>query len=250
MGSTWVDVGGRRIHTRWNPMSVASARPPIVLVHGWGVSGGYFTPTAERLAQRGYTVYVPDLPGHGKSDTADAPLDIAGLADVLVGWLDAMGIDQADWVGHSMGCQMVVDVSVRYPSRVRRLALMGPTTDSAHCSAPAQFFRALYACAFDRPGLLYYLMTDYLRMGTRLWPEALAMLRDPVEEKLAKLTQPVLLMRGQYDAIAPQRWLERAAQRARAERVVTIPKWGHNINYSAPDAVVAELCDFLDPPGS
>ncbi len=243
--SRFIDVGGMTYHTRCRPAASTQGMPPSVLVHGLGMSGDYFMPTAKRLAAKGAAVYVPDLPGHGKSDTPESPLDMTGLANALIDWLDAMGIARADLVGHSMGCQIVAEVAVRFPSRVRRLALIGPTVDPLHRNIRAQLPRALYACTFERPGLLLHVMADYWRMGTRLWPEVIAMLNDPVVEKFSCVEQPVLLIRGQRDAITPQRWLDQASQMTGAERVVTIPKWGHNVIYSAPDAVVAELRAFL-----
>ncbi|WP_167408836.1 alpha/beta fold hydrolase [Vreelandella sulfidaeris] len=243
--SLFSDVGGMTYHTRRSLTASAPGISPIVLVHGFGMSGGYLMPTAKRLAAKCAAVYVPDLPGHGKSDTPESPLNMLGLANALIDWLDAMDIAQADLVGHSMGCQIASDVSVRFPTRVRRLALIGPTVDPSHRNIRAQLPRALYACTFERPGLLLHFMADYWRMGTRLWPEAIAMLNYPIEEKLSCIEQPVLLIRGQRDKLAPQRWLDQASQMTGAERVVTIPNWGHNVIYSAPDAVVAELWSFL-----
>ncbi|SFU91589.1 alpha/beta fold hydrolase [Halomonas korlensis] len=243
--SRFIDVKGMTYHTRCSLTASAKGMNPIVLVHGLGMSGNYFMPTAERLAANGATVYVPDLPGHGKSDTPEAPLNVLGLADALIDWLDAMGIARVDLVGHSMGCQIAADAAVRFPTRVRRLVLIGPTIDPLHRNFCVQLLRALYACTFERPGLLLHVMAGYWRMGTRLWPEAIAMFHDPVVEKLSCIEQPVLLVRGQRDTIAPQRWLDQASQMTGAERVVTIPNWGHNVIYSAPDAVVAELRPFL-----
>ncbi|MBS9404080.1 alpha/beta fold hydrolase [Halomonas sp. TRM85114] len=244
-GSRFIDVRGMTYHTRCRLTDSAKGTNPIVLVHGLGMSGNYFMPTAKRLPAKGAAVYVPDLPGHGKSDTPESPLNVLGLANALIDWLDTMGIARADLVGHSMGCQIVADVAVRFPNRVRRLALIGPTVDPSHRNIRAQLPRALYACTFERPGLLLHVMADYWRMGTRLWPEAIAMLHDPVIEKLSCVEQPVLLIRGQRDTITPQRWLDQVSQMTGAERVVIIPKWGHSVIYSAPDAVVAELRAFL-----
>lgn len=243
--SLFFKVGGMTYHTRRSVTASAPGVNPIVLVHGLGMSGDYLMPTAKQLTAKGAAVYVPDLPGHGKSDTPQSPLNMLGLSNALIDWLDTMNIAQADLVGHSMGCQIASDVSVRFPSRVRRLALIGPTVDPSHRNIHTQLLRALYACSFERPGLLLHVMADYWRMGTRLWPEAIAMLHFPIEEKLSCLEQPVLLVRGQRDKIASQRWLDQASQMTGAERVVTIPNWGHNVIYSAPQAVVAELWPFL-----
>lgn len=71
--SLFSDVGGMTYYTRRSLTASAPGISPIVLVHGFGMSGGYLMPTAKRLAAKGAAVYVPDLPGHGKSDTPNRP---------------------------------------------------------------------------------------------------------------------------------------------------------------------------------
>ncbi|MGH2618077.1 MAG: alpha/beta fold hydrolase, partial [Thermomicrobiales bacterium] len=70
-------------------MSEYQGALPIVHVHGFGISGRYLEPTAARLAAH-YPTYVPDLPGHGRSEHPRRPLDIAGLADALADYLDVL----------------------------------------------------------------------------------------------------------------------------------------------------------------
>src|SRR4051812_32473996 len=109
----WTTVGSRRVYSRVSRVSTERSVIPIVLVHGFGISSSYFVPTAERLATE-FDVYAPDLPGHGRSDKPDAPVDVPQLADALGEWMDAVEIPRAILVGHSLGCQVVVDFAMRY----------------------------------------------------------------------------------------------------------------------------------------
>ncbi|MHB0774230.1 alpha/beta fold hydrolase [Halomonas sp. WWR20] len=238
-----VSVDGCSLYARYITSAERRALP-VVLVHGLGVSGAYFGPTLERLG-REFDVYAPDLPGHGRSGTPSHPLDIAGLAKALIGWLEAMGIERAMLVGHSLGCQTVVEAALRQPARIERLVLIGPTRDPAVHGLPVQFLRAVVACSFERPTLIRHFIRDYARMGSRLLPEARAMMEDPVEAKLSDLTQPVMLVRGGRDLIASQRWLDKMARLLRTDRITVIPGWGHNVNYSAAERLVASIRPFL-----
>src|SRR4051794_2933466 len=107
--SSWYHVDGLRIHAR---SAGDPGAPPIVLIHGWGVSSSYFVPFAEMLAPR-FRVYSPDLPGHGYSGSATMPLDVAGLTTALLDWMDAAGIGRAILVGHSLGAQIAVEAALR-----------------------------------------------------------------------------------------------------------------------------------------
>lgn len=243
--SEWFNVNDCRVHVRVSAAAAGPASVPVVFVHGWGASGSYFLPTAERLAAN-YAVYAPDLPGHGLSDTPSRPLDVAGLAQSLLDWMSRAGIARASLVGHSMGCQVAVEAAIRNPDRIDRLVLIGPTPDPASRPTLEMVRRFLIGGAFERPSINRHLMKDYSRMGRRLIPEFRFMVQDPIEDKLAKLTQPVMLVRGEKDPIAPQRWLEEAARLAHTDRKVVIGGWGHAVQYDTPLQLAEAIRPFLD----
>ncbi len=101
-------------------------RPRVVLVHGLGLCGHYMLPLAARLADT-YRVFLPDLPGFGDSSHPHEVLDVAGLADALAAWLDAMDLPRVALLGNSFGCQIIVDLAARHPDRLERAILQGPT---------------------------------------------------------------------------------------------------------------------------
>ncbi len=109
-------------------------RIPLVLVHGLGVSGRYLLPALTELA-RSTRVYVPDLPGFGRSARPTRPLDVPELSDWLGAWMRAVGLSRAVLMGHSFGCQVVVDFALRHPELVERLVLAAPTVDPRARSA-------------------------------------------------------------------------------------------------------------------
>lgn len=244
LAEVWRTVGKCRIFARAAIAAARPDRPPAVLVHGLGVSGSYFLPTAERLAPE-FDVYVPDLPGHGRSDTPDEPMDVPRLADALVAWMDSVGIGRAALVGNSMGCQVIVEAAWRRPERVDRLVLIGPSGDPLHGSAIRHIGGLVLGIPFEKPSLIGVVLADYLRVGVRLAAEFRSMLESRIEDKLAALAAPMMLVRGEHDPICPRRWLDRAAGLVRAGRVAVIPWWGHAVNYSAPDALVDAIAPFL-----
>ncbi len=85
-------------------------------------------PTAERLAED-FPVYAPDLPGFGHSSKPSHALDLPALAEALASWMTAAGLESAAMVGNSLGCQVIAEFGVRYPQRLHRAVLQGPTID-------------------------------------------------------------------------------------------------------------------------
>lgn len=242
-----LQVNGQDMHARVAAAAGNAAgamATPVVLVHGLGVSGAYFIPMAQQLSSE-FDVYVPDLPGHGRSGTPAAAPDIPALAQALIDWMDCAGIVRARLVAHSMGCQVAVEAALRHPGRIERLVLIAPVTDPAARSALRQLGRLLVSSVFERPSLIPQVIKDYLRIGLRIVPEMRAMLAYPIEEKLPQLRVPAMLMRGERDAIVPQAWLDEAAVLLRAAPAVVLGRWSHAVHYSAAAGVTQAIRPFL-----
>src|SRR3569832_2454815 len=68
--------------------------------------------------------------------------------------------------------------------------------------------------------------------------------------KLPHVDVPTMLVRGEYDPIVPQRWLDESARLVGAKRGAVIPHMGHALYYSAADELVATLLPFLAAPAA
>jgi lipase len=98
---------------------------PIVCLHGVNAHGRRFRKLAEeRLADR-FRVLAPDLRGHGQSDW-DPPWTISTYAHDVLETLDASGISKADWIGHSFGGRLILELAALTPDRIERAVLLDP----------------------------------------------------------------------------------------------------------------------------
>jgi 2-hydroxy-6-oxonona-2,4-dienedioate hydrolase len=243
--SEWVTTVRGRMHAR-----VADAAPPgsptVVLVHGLGVSSRYMIPTIRALA-RDCRAYAPDLPGYGRSPGPRDALTIPQLADALDAWLDAAGLDVPDvLLGNSMGCQILVDLAIRNPARVRRLVLVGPTMDREARSAAQQFGRLLVDSVREAPSQPFVVAYDYAVFGLRRFRQTFYdAIADPVEDKLPQVHAPTLVVRGERDPIVPQRWVEEFTARLPLGRLAVVPGAAHTVNYMAPEALGNLVRAFL-----
>jgi pimeloyl-ACP methyl ester carboxylesterase len=106
----------------------AGEGPTIVMLHGLGATKVEFMPTLAALAPNGWRVVAIDLPGFGDSDKPfPAAYDAAFFAKWVVATLDALEIDRAHVLGHSMGGRVALEVGMRAPDRTERLVLMTPS---------------------------------------------------------------------------------------------------------------------------
>jgi lipase len=102
-----------------------SPNAPLICLHGVTGHGERFKRLAELRWAATHRVIAPDLRGHGRSGY-DGPWDFATHVADLVETTDALGIERADWLGHSFGGRLVLELAARHPERMRRAVLLDP----------------------------------------------------------------------------------------------------------------------------
>ena len=117
----FVTVEGVRLH--WAEVGKASDATPLVLLHGLNNSCLSFARVAPLLATD-RRVLMPDLPGHGQSERPNVAYELDWYARMIAGWLEALGLEQVDIVGHSFGGGVAQMLLLRCPERMRRLVLV------------------------------------------------------------------------------------------------------------------------------
>ncbi len=236
---------GFTMYTRISRELISASTTDIVLVHGLSVSSGYMIPTAVRLAPS-YRVWVPDLPGFGKSAKPPHILTITELADALVAWMQAVGLPSATFLGNSLGCQIIVNLAVRYPERIEHAILVGPTMDPKACTIHQEAGRLLRDAVCEPLHFLPVLLREYLVAGI---PRTIRTLQyafeDPMEEHLPQVHVPTLVVRGGRDPIVPPEWAERVHQLIPRSQFVTMQGAGHAVNFNSPERLVCLIRSFL-----
>lgn len=234
LDSVWTDVQGRKVHARVSTTAQPNGKPPVILVHGLIVSSRYLAPLAEILA-RDFHVYAPDLPGFGRSDKPGGFDTVETLAEWLMKYMDAIGLERSAFLANSMGCQVLVEAAIRYPERVRNMVLNAPVIDRHARTIPRQVGRAMVDFPRERPALFPIQALDFVQAGPRRFVRSLgSMMSYPIEEKLPHIHDPVLVVRGQHDSIVPQHWAEECARLLPHGRLIVLPGSAHTSNFSTP----------------
>lgn len=207
-----------------------ASRPALVLIHGSGPGVTAFANwngVIPALSEH-FHVLAPDMVGFGYTevpeDVTDFTLDF--WVDHIIGFLDALGIEQASFIGNSYGGALSLAVAARHPARVRRFALMGAAGLRFEMSqglldvwgyepSEANMRKLMETFAYN-PGLV----TDAIVLSrhnasirpgsheafSRLFPEPrqakLDRLATP-EEDIRKIEAPALIIHGREDVIVP-----------------------------------------------
>src|SRR6478752_447319 len=235
----WVIVDGLPVFHRAYLDADAEA-DAMVHVHGFGISGTYLEPTAALLAPH-HRTYVPNLPGMGRSIRPEAGLDLPGLAQALMSYCDAVGVEQPTLIGNSLGCPIIVEVATTFPDRIKRAVMVSPAGGPNN----QPLGKAIGQMAMDGfrepPSMLPIATRDYLRFGAlRSLSLFRAMTRYPTLERLPHLVAPTLVIAGLRDPLVRIANAPRLAVMPHLD-IVTVPG-AHALNYSDPE-LIAELIE-------
>lgn len=225
--------------------STDSGSAVFVLIHGIGTSHRYMARLHAELSA-GAVVHSIDLPGFGGLRKPAGSPDVSQIADALGTVLDELGVRGAVLIGHSMGAQWVVELAVQRPDLARAVVISSPVTDSEHRSLRSQSLLLGVDCLREPPTAGVTVMLDYLRCGP-VWylKQARHMLSFPLEDRVAELASPLLVLRGGDDPIAGQEWCRRLSELAPVGSMSVIPGHRHVVHFTAAAAVAARIRTFL-----
>ena len=150
-------VEGVRLH--WTELGESSDRTPIVLIHGLNNSCLSWSRVAPLLATD-RRVLMLDLPGHGQSDRPNVGYELDWYAHVVARWLEAVGVEKADVVGHSFGGGVAQMLLLECPQRIRRLVLVAAGGLGKGVGA--------WLRLASLPHFVEYLGQPFMALGTRL----------------------------------------------------------------------------------
>ena len=110
---------------------VSGAGPPLILLHGATSDAARDFRDQLPTLRKAFRCYTPDARGHGRTrwDTAAGGFSADWLADDLLAFADALGLDTFHLMGFSLGAMTALRVAVRSPERLRTMVVVGITVE-------------------------------------------------------------------------------------------------------------------------
>jgi pimeloyl-ACP methyl ester carboxylesterase len=254
--STYVKTSYGRVHV---VVSGPATAPPVLLLHAAAMSAWSWVDNVAILA-RSLRVYAIDNIGEaGRSvldDVDHFPDDDRALADHYTEILDRLAVEEAFVVGASNGGFAALCLALHAPTRVKRIALLGPMGITPFSTATAVRMMASQLLPFEavrkntvewalgKDEHVLELCGDWMSWVMRGTVPRLARPREMTRDEKQRIRQPILLVLGKRDALVGNPARARASATFPNVRLAVLDS-GHLIAVERAEACNALLVDFL-----
>ncbi len=230
------------------------AYPPLVLVHGAGGSRLDWPPQLRRLAKA--HVFALDLPAHGRSG-GEITANIRDHADAVCAFMDALAIERAVIVGHSMGGAIAQEISIHLPDRVAGLILIAtgsklPVDPTLPQRIEEDTLNTIdwiidWAWSADAPADLKRLGRERLLAVPPpvLQADYRACQEFDVRDYIDQIAVPTLVIGSDADRMVPLKFSRTLSERIPGAELVVIEGSGHMIPLERPQAVTGAISVWL-----
>jgi pimeloyl-ACP methyl ester carboxylesterase len=250
-----VEVNGMQMY-----YEVSGDGDPLLVLHGAYMNIPSMGAIIPMLAET-HRVYALELQGHGRTTDIDRPITYPNLADDVAAFMDAVGLENADVFGYSMGAEVGLQLAIRHGGKVNRLA-------AASVAYDLRGWQPAFTEVIPQMTVEMILEMPFAEEYRRLAPnpdgfpalaeKLIALEHEPMawEEDVRALQTPVLIITGDADVLT----LEHAVAMFRllgggvmgdmgnplpTSRLAVMPATSHTAVITQPDLLHAFIEPFL-----
>ena len=250
-----VSVNGMQMY-----YEVSGRGDPIIVLHGAYMSIPSMGAIIPRLAKT-HKVYALELQGHGRTTDIDRPITYPGLADDVAAFMDAVGLQKADVFGYSMGAAVGLQLAIRHPAKVNKLA-------AASVAYDAEGWQPEFRAFIPQMKVETFLDLPFAKEYRKLAPnpegfpelvrKLIALEKEPMawSEDVKALKTPILIITGDADvatlehSVAMFRMLGGGnmgdmGKPLAASRLAVLPATSHTAVITQPDLLLGFIEPFL-----
>lgn len=238
---------------------IAGLGPAVLVLHGWGKGSDGYLGILNGLLRK-YKVYIPDMPGFGKSTAPATAWGVDEYAQFVLHFADITGLQSFILFGHSFGGQVASGVALLQPSRIQKLILCGAAVIRKN---PTMKKKMLWL--FAKMGNSFFsmwpfsLLQDiagkafYRLVGTKDWRYSQGIMKEVRKRVLLQdfsslvsgIRVPTLIVWGDQDKATPIRDAYILKERIPNSTLEVIPGTGHRLYAEQPEKFFEIILKFL-----
>lgn len=232
---------------------------PILILHGWNLDCSKYTSLINQLSKFGFKVYVPDLPGFGKTKI-ERIYNLADYEDFVISYLKTKKLTKINLIGHSFGGRISLRLSVNHQDKINSLILTGVPGFK-----PISSLRTLSFLILAKAGRLIFrlpilssgakiarkylykaaLSTDYYQTPPELKKTFQNVVKEPLIDFMKIIKLPTLLIWGSDDKIVPLIVAKKMSKLISNAQLEVIPGARHGVLWTHSSVFAEKTNRFL-----
>ncbi|MBI4258588.1 MAG: alpha/beta hydrolase [Thaumarchaeota archaeon] len=234
---------------------------PLVFIHGTGENHKIWKHQISHF-RKTRMVVAPDFPGHGDSRALEGEVSILSYSEHLMRVLDALNLNEATLIGHSMGGAIALTLALNHPERVKALGLVNSGAKLGVLpeildGLKNNFEGVVKGVIFPR--YVYHdsdrrLVQEMLQQVLSSNPDVVhqdyaACSTFDVRNRLTEIEKPTLIVAGEDDRLTPVKWSTYLNENIYGSKLVVVKKAAHLVMLEKSEEFNVILKNFLEPLG-
>ena len=229
---------------------------PFLILHGWGSNSDRWVTVAEKIAEKGFRVYVPDLPGFGKSDAIPIPWDTNKYTDWIEKFVKELNLEDFYLLGHSFGGALASKMAVKHVQDIKKVFLVSAacvrkkTTGKKFSRIVAKIFKIFYFIpyyAFFRKAVYKFIIrkSDYVYVEGIMKATYLNVVAEDLSFHLPFIKVPTVIIWGDKDEFTPIQEGYFIEKQIKKSKIIVIPGAGHDLNRKQPEILAEKVLENI-----
>jgi len=224
----------------------------FLILHGWNSNCDRWVVFAEAIAEKGYKVIVPDLPGFGKSDALTIPWNTNKYITWIEAFIEELNLKEYYILGHSFGGALAAKIIIKHPQEVKKLFLVSAavvrkkTTRKNFFAKISKFVRLFYFLPYYglfRKAVYKFIIkkSDYVYVEGIMKQTYLNVVAEDVSFQLPFIKVPTIIIWGDKDTDTPIENGRFINEKIKNSKLVIISGAGHGLNIKQPEILAEKV---------
>ncbi len=229
---------------------------PLLILHGWPSSSEKWIGIGKELAEHGFLVVIPDLPGFGSTPAPATPWSQGDYVQWMQEFVDALPEFKKEFylLGHSFGGSLSARFAIKYNQRLEKLFLVAascirkktlPKDVSSRISKIVKKLSFIPYYRLIRKAMYKFVFkkSDYANIEGVMKETYLKVIADDSSQKLYFIKVPTIILWGDKDTSTPiddARFINKKIQNS---KLIIIPGVGHSVQLEAPEILIQKILE-------